>query len=143
MSYFVDVGSDGEIFGRGYSDRTENPLLAQGAVERVWLSSEPPALGTARWSKRGFAKLGDPPTRHHRFNYTSLEWVLDESAAWREVRGIRDERMAASDWVRLRAADLGEPVPPEWLDYRQALRDITKQADPLNIVWPQAPTNPP
>jgi hypothetical protein len=24
-----------------------------------------------------------------------------------------------------------------WATYRQALRDITKQADPFNIAWPK------
>ena len=44
-----------------------------------------------------------------------------------------------TDWAVLRAADQGEPVSPEWLAYRQALRDVTAQADPLNIAWPVAP----
>ena len=30
-------------------------------------------------------------------------------------------------------------TPQPWLDYRQALRDITNQADPMNIAWPVAP----
>ena len=33
----------------------------------------------------------------------------------------------------------GTAVPQPWLDYRQALRDITKQPDPMNIDWPTPP----
>lgn len=29
--------------------------------------------------------------------------------------------------------------PNDWCDYRQALRDITNQPDPFNIVWPTKP----
>ena len=55
------------------------------------------------------------------------------------LRFQRNRRLADSDWVVLRAADRGEPVPPEWLAYRQALRDVTDQSDPLNIIWPTPP----
>ena len=47
--------------------------------------------------------------------------------------------LAASDWVTLRSNDLGEPPPPEWRAYRQALRDLTKTCDPLNVIWSVAP----
>jgi hypothetical protein len=55
------------------------------------------------------------------------------------VRVDRDRRLAASDWIVTRATERGEPVPAEWVAYRQALRDITGQADPLAIIWPTAP----
>ncbi|XVJ71817.1 MAG: hypothetical protein HEQ39_10090 [Rhizobacter sp.] len=55
------------------------------------------------------------------------------------VRAERDALLTASDWVVMRSADRGEPVPSEWLAYRQALRDVTQQADPLNIAWPSMP----
>ncbi|MGG4054103.1 phage tail assembly chaperone [Delftia tsuruhatensis] len=41
--------------------------------------------------------------------------------------------------MTLRAQETGEPMPAPWLAYRQALRDITDQPDPLAIVWPTAP----
>lgn len=75
----------------------------------------------------------------HRFDYDTLELVLDVELAWLKARQQRNRLLSASDWVNLRASEQGEPVPPEWLTYRQALRDITEQEDPLNIVWPEAP----
>lgn len=52
----------------------------------------------------------------------------------------RNQRLAASDWLILRAQEQGQPVPQEWLDYRQQLRDITEQPGwPTSIQWPQAP----
>lgn len=79
------------------------------------------------------------PGPFHRFDRASARWVPDAEAAWGAVRRDRDGRLAATDWVVLRSADRGEPVPPEWLAYRQALRDITKQPDPMNIDWPTPP----
>ena len=79
------------------------------------------------------------PSRHHRFDYPSKTWALDEAAAWKAVRARRNAQLTACDWVVTRAQEQGTAVPQPWLDYRQALRDVTAQADPLNIVWPVAP----
>lgn len=88
-------------------------------------------------STGGFVAI--PVQAGHRFDYDILELVLDSEREWLKVRRDRDHLLAATDWVVLRAADTGQPVPPEWLAYRQALRDITEQPDPLNIEWPVAP----
>ena len=59
----------------------------------------------------------------------------------RDARAKRAELLAASDWVTLRSADTGQPIPAEWSAYRAALRDITEQPGyPNTIEWPQAPT---
>jgi len=55
---------------------------------------------------------------------------------WKCVRAIRDEKLADTDWVVARATELGEAVPSDYATYRQALRDITQQADPRQIEWP-------
>ena len=76
------------------------------------------------------------PGPHHSFCYKRKEWVLDDAKAWAAVRLERDRLLAATDWRLLRAAETGVPVEPEWLAYRQALRDVTKQGDPTAIEWP-------
>ena len=60
-------------------------------------------------------------------------------AQWTKVKSQRNTLLSQSDWVTVRAADTGVPPPQSWLDYRQALRDITTQSDPYNIVWPVQP----
>ena len=60
---------------------------------------------------------------------------------WLDVRYLRDRLLASTDWRMLRAAETDEPVSSDWLDYRQALRDITNQSDPSAIVWPTPPEN--
>lgn len=57
-----------------------------------------------------------------------------------EARAKRDALLAACDWVAIRANELGEPVPQDWADYRQALRDIPQQPGfPDGIDWPTKP----
>lgn len=92
------------------------------------------------------------PSRYHAWVWAAHEWQdlrtpeqcaadtqaeLDE--AWAAVRKQRDALFAQTEWRRWRALDQGELVDPAWLDYWQALRDITDQPDPNNITWPVAP----
>lgn len=58
----------------------------------------------------------------------------------KKARAKRDTLLTASDWVTVRAMDTGDPVPADWQEYRQALRDITGQPGfPDTIDWPQEP----
>lgn len=52
------------------------------------------------------------------------------------IRAERNARLAASDWIVLRNLETNEPIPQEWLDYRQALRDLPMTANPK---WPEEP----
>lgn len=58
-----------------------------------------------------------------------------------DVRAERDRRLSASDWTQM--ADT--PLPAEecllWRQYRQALRDLPRQAGfPESVVWPEKPS---
>lgn len=79
------------------------------------------------------------PSTSHEFDYKGKSWQLNTEHAWETVRAERDRRLTSTDWVVLRAADQGAPVPPEWLAYRQALRGVTTQPDPCSINWPEPP----
>jgi hypothetical protein len=53
------------------------------------------------------------------------------------VRSQRNALLSASDWTQL--PDVPLATKETWAAYRQALRDITDQSDPFNIVWPVQP----
>lgn len=90
---------------------------------------QPPAPPDTEWQTWSW----DPDSRR---------WLASPTVAaqWRSVRHDRDQRLAQTDWVVLRAVDRGEAVPADWLEYRQALRDITLQPDPTSIDWPLPPS---
>lgn len=68
---------------------------------------------------------------------------VDPEQVAADVRAQRDVLLRESDWVTTRAYDMQEPVPQEWAEYRQALRDVPEQAGfPEDIDWPQVPANP-
>lgn len=53
------------------------------------------------------------------------------------VRQERNQKLLDCDWTQLPDSPVDKAT---WATYRQELRDITKQADPFNIVWPVIPT---
>ncbi len=58
-----------------------------------------------------------------------------------EVRIERNYLLTDTDWVVARATETSTPVPYEWRQYRQALRDITNTAtSPDDVVWPTKPS---
>lgn len=82
-----------------------------------------------------------PDSEWETFAWDGKRWIGTPTLAarWRNVRAERDRRLAACDWIVARASERGEPVPLDWTVYRQALRDITQQLDPLAIRWPEPP----
>jgi hypothetical protein len=54
------------------------------------------------------------------------------------VRATRNAILAASDWTQISDTP---PAAGAWKNYRQALRDITTQEDPHNVVWPEPPAS--
>ena len=79
------------------------------------------------------------PSTHHYWDYQTKNWILNEDMAWMEVRGKRNAILGESDWTQL--PDVPLATKEAWADYRQMLRDVTNQNDPLNIVWPVPPSN--
>ena len=81
-----------------------------------------------------------------------ITWVWDQAAArYQEqptqkalelrARQLRDRLLLESDWIVSRSTDQAIEVPPEWLAYREALRNVPAQPGfPTAIDWPQPPT---
>ena len=57
---------------------------------------------------------------------------------WTQVRAQQRQTLYESDWT-CSVTDYEVPNKSEWVQYRQALRDVTLQSDPFNIEWPVAP----
>lgn len=86
------------------------------------------------------------PSLDHAWDGSAAAWVdtLTPEVAWQRAaaatRQERDQRLRDSDWTQLLDVPAESGVRAAWAAYRQALRDITQQAEfPLNIVWPERP----
>jgi hypothetical protein len=135
IAFFVHLPS-GEITQTGYCPANQlQHQVHPGCVVREGSAR----LGVHYWEGQRLCELPPRPSDSHQFDYAAREWRLDVAAAWAAVRAKRDQLLAATDWRLLRAAETGVPVESAWLAYRQALRDVTQQDDPLAVDWPVAP----
>ena len=62
---------------------------------------------------------------------------LRKTADWFTIREERNKLLESTDWITGR--DIPEKTKNKWEKYRKELRDITKQLDPKNIIWPSKP----
>lgn len=101
----------------------------EGTEKSVWNSPEWEVCETAEEIKRGYdgkyylaSKLPDKP--------------FDVLA--KEVREKRNRLLCKSDWTQTVDSPLSETEKSKWQNYRQALRDITKQEKfPVFVVFPE------
>lgn len=76
---------------------------------------------------------------------TAFDARRASDAAWRtsDLRRVRDQKLADSDWVVIKEREEGGSVSnfAAWKTYRQALRDITDTYSDLDtVVWPTEPS---
>jgi hypothetical protein len=85
-----------------------------------------------------------PETEYYRHEWDGRRWqpIAKALAIAERVRADRARMLTGTDWVVTRALERAEPVPPEWLAYRQALRDLPLQPGfPEDIEWPESPAS--
>jgi hypothetical protein len=110
----------------------------------------------------GYALVADviPPQIDHTQNLAEGEpalvdgvwtrqWIVTDAtpeqlaerteAHWSRTRAERNTLLSSCDWWVTKAAETNATIGVEQHAYRQALRDITQQADPFNIIWPIEP----
>ena len=74
------------------------------------------------------------------FDFEVMEWKVSFSDLMFDMRYSRKVLLLESDGAIASYTDTGQPVPPEWIAYRQALRDLPSQPGvPYEINWPVKP----
>jgi hypothetical protein len=72
----------------------------------------------------------------HVYDLNTKSWTIvypqGSFITWNTVRDARQAMLDNSDWVIVKYTELNEPVPEEWLDYRQALRDFPAENSDLD-----------
>ncbi len=119
-------------------------ILEDGAdickVIQKYVKLPPPgywSYGTT-WESINFPDEYEKPPRD---NFEEELQELLVKKRWKEFRKERNRRLAKTDY--LFTSDYPHPTPEkkqEWLEYRQALRDLPSTTeDPANPVWPTPP----
>ena len=69
------------------------------------------------------------------------EYLNSSTFLWMKLRSERDNLLLSSDFTQLGDIGLSESKKTEWIDYRQALRDLpANTSDPANPTWPTKPS---
>jgi hypothetical protein len=65
---------------------------------------------------------------------------IKNEVIWEPIRMIRDDKLKETDWIITKHFELGTPIPENWKNYRQALRDLPQTfGSPDEVVWPTKP----
>jgi hypothetical protein len=107
------------------------PFMKVGEGERI-VNYNPPAVDDTLYAVTPVTPV---PADTQDVTFT-VEPRPDE-VVWPVIRARRDLRIAPTDWTQL--PDVPQATKEAWAQYRQALRDITTQPDPRNIIWPTPP----
>jgi hypothetical protein len=91
----------------------------------------------------------------HQAYWSGSEWVIQvipepepdpyakppEIITWERIKMERNSYLRESDWTDLPNAPLSSSVKQNWLNYRQALRDVPQNfSTPESVVWPTKPS---
>ena len=110
-----------------------NPPIVTGPNPQVSLeTSEDPLILMA---------VKDPETDEVTLQTDPTKVAAKTEAQWNSVRAQQSDLLYKSDWT---CSVVDPPAPilaqrDQWIAYRAALRDVTTQTDPFNIVWPSPP----
>jgi hypothetical protein len=123
-----------------FPSQISDASLLEYGVHRVFFATQPEVTATQ------VLEEGTPvfSTEDQRWTQTfAVRDMTAEEVASRndaqavQVRAERNTKLAASDWTQLADSTADKAA---WATYRQALRDITAQADfPWTIDWPAQP----
>lgn len=135
MTKFIKFDESGEIMFSG--DVPDSMISLQG--DNVLAVDAERDTHYVDMRSMSLVKKPSKPTDFHEWDRVTKHWKLNIDRAWQSVRDTRASLLLACDWTQL--PDVPSDKKNAWAVYRQQLRDITGQLDPLNIVWPTPPSN--
>ena len=105
--------------------------------------TKPRSPSDARGLPKAKVMLGDllKALESHGFHEDPTKVAAKTEDQWNSVRAQQSDLLYKSDWT---CSVVDPPAPilaqrDQWIAYRAALRAVTLQSDPFNIVWPSPP----
>ena len=142
---WATVNSAGAITSTGHAPDSTTLDNFTGFTDTVLLNVAEDVDGLTHYYDHGakvFVRVPACPSDEHYFDTVTKAWVLDVARVEQRVRLNRNRLLAASDWTQLPDSPLVAGSKAPLVQYRQALRDVTKQAGfPTNVVWPTPPAD--
>lgn len=128
MKIYAHIDENNQILGwynDKYHDEIPEPNIE--VSEEVWQNAC--ANAHNKINKNGTTEI---------FDFRPEEEILEEKT--QQILSERNFLLTESDWTILPDAPFTAAKKKKWKEYRQALRDITKQKGfPENVVFPEKP----
>lgn len=134
-NYIIYIKSTGQIVRFGTCEDFDFEIQTQEGESIL----DGQVAGESYIDNGNIVLIPNKPDVFYLFNYQTKQWYdpRTNETQWAVVRSQRDKLLQTSDWTQL--LDINLPNKSIWAVYRQNLRDITKQSDPFNIIWPTPP----
>lgn len=135
MPLFTTYDINGQPISRIKAPLEEAEIILEGVSYIVgWLAED-------EYVKEGqVTQMPPKPSPSARFNYESEVWEegLSSSIKMQRLRGVRNQLLKGTDWTQL--SDVPPATQLTYINYRQALRDVTLQEGaPDDVIWPTPP----
>ena len=121
----------------------ENADLSAFGVATVYNSEQPTIDESTQKIEEGTPAFANGVWKQvwNVISFTAEELASIAELKASNIRGERDDKLAASDWTQLSDNPISDTKKAKWATYRQELRDITSSAGfPDTVVWPSEPT---
>jgi hypothetical protein len=125
-------------------------LVSYKTAQPQKLPKEHEGKSEAELNALGFVVCTEKPeiTPGQKLWWENSAWVIQEpneaeiAIQWQSVKTESERLLAETDYKVIKAYEAQIPVEPEWVSYRQALRDIynnVNDINPFDVPWPQTP----
>jgi hypothetical protein len=125
-------------------------LVSYKTAQPQKLPKEHEGKSEAELNALGFIICSEKPeiTLGQKLWWENNQWVIvDPNQAeieiqWQTIKTESERRLAETDYKVIKAYEVQIPVEPEWVEYRQALRNVYNNVGDINpfaVDWPKKP----
>jgi hypothetical protein len=125
-------------------------LVSYKTAQPQKLPKEHEGKSEAELNAIGFVVCPEKPemTPGQKLWWENSAWVIQEpneaelAIQWQSIKTESERLLFESDYKVIKAYEAQIPVEPEWILYRQALRDIYNNVNDINpfaVEWPNRP----
>jgi len=136
----LDNGSFGAIVNSSEYDSYTSDSLRSENLYKFVENNNPPFIDLDTKASFEYILSGDTVERVWTLTKKTGEALVQaRKEKWFAIRMTRNDLLSKTDYTQLADAPITEAERQEWAIYRQALRDLTLQPNPFEVVFPTSP----